>query len=273
MTSESKITGPGTYYLKFAARRITGSGSGSAGTNRAGFDNIWLGWAGTATTYATTSPINPVTTTAITGLKSWNSFQETANKNGGQIYYQLSNSSTSTWQYWTGSAWATAGAINYNTAAVINANIGKFSTSTNRIAFKAYLLSSSTQQVQLDAISIGYTASSTSGYQTSGYLISSAFNMTDNSAVQVITWDQTIPTCTPACNVQLQVSTAPDASGSPGTWTSWYGTTGANTYFTNNYGTIIPNTLNWNRWVRYRAQLTGDGVNTPVLSEVRVNYK
>jgi hypothetical protein len=71
----------------------------------------------------------------------------------------------------------------------------------------------------------------------------------------------------------MQVSTAPDASGSPGTWSSWYGATGAGTYFTNHYGTMIPNDLNWNRWVRYRAQLTGDGVNTPVLSEVRINYK
>ena len=92
-------------------------------------------------------------------------------------------------------------------------------------------------------------------YQTSGTLTSSAFNMSDASPVQVIEWDETLPSCSPACTIKFQVRTAPDASGTPGVWTSWYGATGAGTYFTNHYGTLISTDLNGNRWVQYREIL------------------
>ncbi|MDA2922331.1 hypothetical protein MYX07_03635 [Patescibacteria group bacterium AH-259-L07] len=110
-------------------------------------------------------------------------------------------------------------------------------------------------------------------YVENGYLISSAYLLGNVSPVQVIEWDQTIPTCSPTCEIRLQVRTAPDSSGSPGTWTAWYGVSGSGSYFTNENGTLIPTALNGNSWVQYRAELSGDGLNTPVLEEVRVNYK
>jgi len=103
-------------------------------------------------------------------------------------------------------------------------------------------------------------------FVTSGTLISSAFNMSDISPVQAIEWDETIPICSPVCDITIDVSTAPDSGGSPGTWTSWVNVTTPE-------GVLLPTSLNDNQWVRYRLNLTGDGNNTPVLQEIRVNYK
>lgn len=112
-----------------------------------------------------------------------------------------------------------------------------------------------------------------SGYQTAGSLVSSAFNLTDASPVEVLEWDQVIPSCSPTCTVRFQVRTAPDASGSPGTWTAWYGATGSGTYFTAATGTRIPIALNGNRWVQYRVELAGDGTSTPTLQAMRLFYR
>ena len=112
-----------------------------------------------------------------------------------------------------------------------------------------------------------------SGYVVAGSLVSSAFNLTDNSPVQIISWDETIPACSPVCTIKLQVRTAPDSAGAPGTWTNWYGASGAGNYFTTARGNLISKDLNNNRWAQYRGELAGDGTNTPTLSEVRVNYK
>ena len=114
-------------------------------------------------------------------------------------------------------------------------------------------------------------------YASSTWLISSAFNMATSGAAQAIEWDQNIASCTPACNIQLQVRTAPDSAGAPGAWTSWYGASGANTYFTNNTGSLLPTALlgvnNSNQWVAYKALLSSNGTNTPILQEVRIDYR
>jgi len=100
-------------------------------------------------------------------------------------------------------------------------------------------------------------------YETSGLVISSAFNMSDASPVQAVEWDETAPFGT---DITIDVSTAPNSGGSPGTWTSWVNAATSK-------GTLLPTSLNGNQWVRYRVNLTGDGNDTPVLTEVRVNYK
>ena len=110
-------------------------------------------------------------------------------------------------------------------------------------------------------------------YKTAGIFTSSAFDMGDASPTYVIEWDETIPTCTPACTVKLQVSTAPDDGGSPGTFTDWYGASGAGTYYTAASGTLLSTDLNHRQWIRYRATFAGDGIETPVLTEVRLNYR
>lgn len=110
-------------------------------------------------------------------------------------------------------------------------------------------------------------------YYTQGSLLSSAFSMGDPSPVMVIEWDESVPLCTPLCDVRLQVRTAPDNGGAPGVFGSWYGATGPGTYFTNPSGTLIPSGVNGNQWVQYQAVLEGDAQNTPTLSEVRTYYK
>lgn len=299
-----KITGAGTYYLKIAAFVKYTSG----GVNRSyavGFDNVQLNWTypnicsgtpkacnilGTSsscltqggcswnsgTSYATTSPgISPTVFLSVptTTFSKWTHFIETANKNGGQIFYQLSNNSGSNWQYWNGSAWATAGAGNYNTATVINTNIPSFSTSTGKLMFKAFLTSNGVQLVQLDNVQVWWQETTgVSNYATLGSVISSAFNLSDSSPVSVIFWRQNTSACT-NCAVKLQVRTAPNNAGVPGTWSAWYGPSGAGDYFTDYHGQIIPQALNWNQWVQYQAWLSGDGNSTPILNEVTVYYK
>ena len=95
--------------------------------------------------------------------------------------------------------------------------------------------------------------------------------MGNSSPVQAIEWDEVLPTIME--DIKLEVSTAPDNGGSPGVWSGWYGATGGGTFFTNASGTLISTDLNDNQWVRYRASLTGDGSDTPILKEIRINYK
>ncbi len=112
-----------------------------------------------------------------------------------------------------------------------------------------------------------------SAYYTSGQVTSSAFSFSDPSPVQVVEWDALEPSCTPVCDVRLQIRTAPDSGGAPGVWTSWYGSTGIDTYFTVKAGSLIPIELNGNTWAQYRVTLRGNGTQTPTLQEVRVDYK
>jgi prepilin-type N-terminal cleavage/methylation domain-containing protein len=155
----SKIGLQGAYYLKIAVRRKTNGGAGSPGTNTAGFDNVDLDWEYTApASYPTDVPsIYPTASASVPGVTSWASFAETAEKDGGEIYYQISNNNGSTWKYWTGSAWATAvGATDYNLATVINTNIPTFTIVNAQITFRAFLESDGAQLVQLDNVNVGF---------------------------------------------------------------------------------------------------------------------
>lgn len=112
-------------------------------------------------------------------------------------------------------------------------------------------------------------------YLTSGVLTSSGFDMGDTqAAVNTLDWDELIPSCSPVCTVRFQLSTAPDSGGVPGTFSSWYGAAGINTYFTHaTSGVAVPTSLPTNRWVRYRTLLDSDGSATPTVYEMRLNYQ
>ena len=110
-------------------------------------------------------------------------------------------------------------------------------------------------------------------YETSGSLTSSAFSLADPSPVTVIEWDEVMPSCTPSCDVRLQVRTAPDSGGAPGVFGSWYGDNGADTFFSSPSGSMVTSAVNGNRWAQYRIFLDGDGFETPLLNEVRIYYK
>ncbi|MBI4252822.1 hypothetical protein HY623_01420 [Candidatus Uhrbacteria bacterium] len=112
-----------------------------------------------------------------------------------------------------------------------------------------------------------------SAFETSGVVTSSAFSLGDASPVTVIEWDEVVPACTPACDVRLQIRTAPDSGGTPGVFGPWYGATGIDTFFLTPTGSLIPQEANGGSWVQYRAVLDGDGTATPTLNEARVYYK
>lgn len=241
---------------------------------------VGCSWSGSGGGYDSTIPsIYPSTSLSVSTstLSYWATFTEDATKNTGEIFYQLSDDNGTTWYYWNGGAWVNAGATNYNTASDINTNIQTFSTSTGQLSFKAFLESDGSVQVQLDTINVtwseGEGGGGSGGYATSGYLISSAFDMTDSSPVQIISWSEDVSSCDPNCDIQLQVRIAPDNTGSPGTWTSWYGVSGAGSYFTDPFGTLISTDLNGNEWVQYRVELIGDGTQTPILQDITVNHK
>lgn len=152
----SKVPTAGTYYLKIAAHHACQT-SVDCGTV-SGFDNVIVNWSKSTVSYATDKPtIKPITSLNPVNVVTWNSLTETATKNGGEIYYQLSNDDGATWKYWNGSVWATAGATNYNGASAINTNISTFSAASKKIMWKAFLESNGSQQVILDNIAIGYT--------------------------------------------------------------------------------------------------------------------
>ncbi len=431
----SSINTAGTYYLKIGARVITNQGPGNRqGQNIINFDNVELDWnfieTGGGSNYSTISPtIYPNQSFLSSGNGEWTNFTEVAFKNGGEIYYQLSDDDGITWQYWDGSAWINSGPGNYNTASEINLNISDFSSASNQIKFKAFLESDGSQFVRLDNVNIGFTPTGSSwnygvwnidpsesapigagvstggnldGYasitfpvgnnwQTGAYwaqsfttyknnptirldfdykildfngvpvsseirlyvdnalgdpvnqiglpinflnegnwisdsfdisssvtnqgtyylkmavwvdtgagggsgpftigfdnlildmndarhplegiLTSSAFNTEKSSKIQVIEWDENVSLCDPNCEVELEIRVAPDTSGSPGAWSDWYGTGGLGTTFINPDGDLISTDLNDNQWVQYRTTLSGNGSVTPILNEIRLNYK
>ncbi|MFC1700839.1 Ig-like domain-containing protein [Patescibacteria group bacterium] len=154
----SKVPTAGTYYLKIAAYHMCQSGKGNDCTTVSGFDDVIINWSKTIESYAIDNPtINPATSLNLESVTSWDSFIEISTKNGGDIYYQLSDDDGLTWQYWNGLAWASAGASDYNTASVVNSNISDFSAVNNKIMWKAFLESDGSQQVIIDNIAISYT--------------------------------------------------------------------------------------------------------------------
>jgi type II secretory pathway pseudopilin PulG len=416
----------GTYYFKLAV--WIDNDKNEIGPIRSGFDNAQVYWEKSVNaSYPDDNPsISPLSSFTGSNINLWSGFSEDAIKNGGEIYYQLSDDNGLTWYYWDGLSWVMAGENDYNIASVINSNISGFNTSNDQINFKAFLSSDGSQFIQLDNIELTYSQSSlpwnflswsldgseeilgnqistggnpdgyiniqipdkfknsqfggyweyqldineipnsatldfdykvienkfpalvsdirvyldsTSGspvnqvgnsipiteegdwislndsdlislisstgtyylkigfwfeagsswggqtnigfdnvnislgsndYIESGFLTSSFFNLSDNSPVQVIEWSGNEPA---NCDIKLQVRTAPDNSGNPGVWTVWSGIDGEDSYFTNSYGSLIPSFLNGNQWVQYRFELLGNGIETPILEEINLNYK
>ncbi len=116
---------------------------------------------------------------------------------------------------------------------------------------------------------------SVNDYFTIGSLISSAFPLVGISPVESIEWDEQIPRGCVECLVKFQIQTSSDGTTwFPAQWMGPDGDDGDTTdYFTRATGHLIPHIVNGRQWVRYRAELTGDGANTPILKEVRIQYK
>lgn len=122
---------------------------------------------------------------------------------------------------------------------------------------------------------------------TAQTLTSSSYNTSSSANILGrISWteDTSLPTST---NIQFQLRTAPDSSGSPGTWTSFLGPDGTTgTYFSNSGTgctkstatvtcTTIPSAFTSgsnDQWVSYKAYLTSSGIATPTLSDATLQY-
>jgi len=93
-------------------------------------------------------------------VNSWDSFLETLGLgNVGSIGYNLYKVDKANKYYWNGSTWITGGSdSNYNSQAVITANIGTFDVAPDKIGFIAYLISDGEQVVELDENQITYSA-------------------------------------------------------------------------------------------------------------------
>ena len=112
-------------------------------------------------------------------------------------------------------------------------------------------------------------------YPATSTLTSSAFNTQSAANVLAkIAWSETLPAGT---DIKFQVRTAPDSSGSPGTFTGWVGPDGtSNTYFTDpSGGETIPSALSDgsnDQWIQYKVFLTSAGTASPSLNDVTVTY-
>src|SRR3990167_2127229 len=132
--------------------------------------------------YDSNNPIINPTVANAQPFTSLSGFSETATKHGGQIKYQISHDSGTTW-YWYNPGWTTtsSGYTEANTASDINSNISTFPVGSGSFLFKAYLNSDGTQLVQLDSVNLTYINDIT------GPTVS-AVSSTPTSAGATITW-------------------------------------------------------------------------------------
>jgi len=215
----------------------------------------------------------PTSSLKVLGLEVWEGFIETADKNDGEIYYQLSDDGGATWQYWDGEEWSLAGVVDYNPADLINTNVPTFNTSTGQIMFKAFLKSNEGQPIILDNVQIEYLALTESdNFETSGVFLSSAYDMNDVSPAQILSWSEDLSGCE-NCGIKLQLRVASTTDANLVVWSDWYEVDDTNTDQVNLVEKLLPTDLNWKQLVQYQAELFGDGESTPVLQEIKINYK
>ncbi|PIT88705.1 MAG: hypothetical protein COU29_00440 [Candidatus Magasanikbacteria bacterium CG10_big_fil_rev_8_21_14_0_10_36_32] len=274
----SKVTAAGTYYLKIAVWLETPNNN--TGPFTLGYDNVIVNWSKTTIVYDSNRPtIIPNNSLTPVNPAIWSSFTETATKNGGEIYYQLSADNGSTWNYWNGSSWISAGASNYNTAIVVNNNIAGFSTSTNKIKWKAFLESNGSQQVSLSKVSIGYTENSAPSIsevvpvqQTDKGQVYISYNLTDveSDPSSLITYEYSLTGAFSGEQVTMIASTTnPMHNGVSGLSAS---PSGISHIFVWDGIINLPNVYNTSTYVRLRAN---DGIASGVYvtsSAITIDY-
>ena len=102
--------------------------------------------------YSDKPSIRPSASWTVIGILYWFAFNETLGVgNEGSIGYNLSDDDGVTWYYWNGSAWISGGdSTHYNSSSVVGANIENFAIITEKILFRAFLISDGTQKCELD---------------------------------------------------------------------------------------------------------------------------
>ena len=106
-------------------------------------------------------------------------------------------------------------------------------------------------------------------YYESGEYHSNVFDTGNtNSYIYSLQWKQEVPEGA-SVKLQLRAGDSPDLSNE-----NWVGPDGTSTsYFTQPTGERIPAVLQNNRYIQYRIVLTSDQINTPLVTEVRINYQ
>jgi hypothetical protein len=123
-------------------------------------------------------------------------------------------------------------------------------------------------------------------YPVSASLLSSPYDSNDGANIFAgIKWDEINDINSSI--VRLQVRTAPDNAGSPGTWTEWRGPEAGDNYFSRQSsrceedGTEISCTVDNSqdisdgvndRWIQYRVQLETGAYGTPHLQNITIVY-
>jgi hypothetical protein len=257
----------GNYYIKLAVWV-----EGGAGVNaiNIGFDNAQVTWQKSELRYPTDNPtIQPAGSLQAVDILEWQTFVERADKNGGEIYYQLSGDNGATWQYWTGNRWRQIqNPRNYNTASEVNSQIKSFPANSQQLMFRAFLSSDGTQRVALDNVAIGYLAANSGNYYSSGSFISEAFNTNAVAPIHnYLAWASTVPE---GASLRFQVRTA--GSQLDLATTPWAGPDGTTTTYFTQAGTTIFGEIGL-PWVQYQVYFTSNGADTPLLSNVIWDYE
>ncbi len=131
------------------------------------------------------------------GVWHWDNLASSETANGGNIKYRLSSDNGTTWQYWTGSAWATSSNnTEANPIAVVDSNIDTFPVTFSGIKWQAVLKGDGTQRVTLNSLDLSSTsdiiepsanASSISALKASGG-VSLAQNAWTNGSSPYFSW-------------------------------------------------------------------------------------
>jgi len=145
-----------------------------------------------------------------------------------------------------------------------------FSSMASDLRFKIVLTGNATVQ----NISISYT-----GFQTSSDLTSSPYNTSDSrNIISKVAWSTT--GTSGSLIVKLQVRSAPNNSGAPGTWSAWCGymDCSGTTYFNSTDNNVTLSSShplrngNDDQWFQYKVFFTTDGSATPTFDDITISY-
>ena len=131
----------------------------------------------------------------------------------------------------------------------------------------AYATSSTYATPELGDVTVNYYSFASSS------LYSSYFDTAEiHNVINSLTWNETAPVSSDVC---VQIRTSPGETGSPTSWSDWYGATGAGTCYTTPTGSGIYSAQRdgYNdRWLQYKITLIPDGINIPSLSDLEIVY-
>ena len=131
--------------------------------------------------------VKPNAAVLTSGVLNFDAFTVDETLNGGAIIYRLSADGGTTWQYYTGGAWTTSGAISLgNTASEVNDNIDTFPVGSSGIMWQAILDGDGTQEVTLNSVSIGALEDTTVPNAPSSVTALSAAS--DGTSITTDTW-------------------------------------------------------------------------------------